>query len=204
MIACPSRETLAAWSDGDLPADRAAAVESHTAGCAVCRADLAELAAFQSAALAAAAEMDRALATLRPARRDAPAREATAGPLDGLRRVLAVFQSPQAAPAAGRARGGVIAATSSFSADEGRVIVSCVVRPGAAPGRYRLSGRVHGLGLQQVAARDGAGRLLAEADLDPHGQFKLPELAGGPVWLRFAGGGQVLELDRPVDLAAAG
>lgn len=204
MIACPSRETLAAWSDGDLPADRAAAVEAHTAGCAVCRADLAELAAFQSAALAAAAEMDRALAALRPDRREAPASGEAGGPLAGLRRVLAVFRPPQAAPAAGRARGSGGAATCSYSADDGRVIVSCVVRPGAAPGGYRLSGRVHGLGLQQVAARDGAGRLLAEADLDAHGQFRLPELAGGPVWLRFAGSGQVLELDRPVDLAAAG
>ena len=198
---CPPRATLAAWSDGELPPAAAAAVDSHAAGCAVCRADLAELAAFRSEALNVAAEMDRALAALQPTRqRETASPSPAAGPLAGLRRLLAAFQPPQSLPAALRSRGGTVAVTSSFSADEGRVIVSCVVRPGTTSGRFRLSGRVHGVALTQVALRDAAGHLAAVADLDAHGAFQLPELPGGPCRLRFEGHGLVLELDRPVEL----
>jgi hypothetical protein len=37
---CVDAETLAAWADGDLPADRAADVETHLAGCSRCQAVL--------------------------------------------------------------------------------------------------------------------------------------------------------------------
>lgn len=197
---CLPRETLAAWADGDLPAAEAVAVAAHSADCAVCRADLAELNAFRAEALAVAEATDRALAALRPERRRAEQGDAPAGPLSGLRRLLAAFQPAQALPAALRSRGSIAAVASSFSADEGRVLVSCVVRPGSLEGRFRLSGRVHGLDLARVEARDSAGQALAAVDLDVHGAFQLPELRGGPLWLRFAGRGLVLELDQPVDL----
>lgn len=200
---CPPRDTLAAWADGELPAAAAAALDAHAAGCAVCRADLAELAAFRVAALAVAGEMDQALAALRPDRAGRAADPPTSGPLAGLRRVLAVFQSPQAMPAALRSRGTVAAVASSFSADEGRVIVSCVVRPDATSGRFRLNGRAHGLALARLDLRDDAGRSLATADLDDHGAFQLRDLPGGPLWLRFEGPGLVLELDRPLNVGPA-
>jgi anti-sigma factor RsiW len=200
---CPPRDALAAWADGDLPAAAAAAIDTHAAACAVCRADLAELAAFRDAALAVAGEMDQAVAALRPDRGATAARPSTKGPLAGLRRLLAVFQPPQAMPAALRSRGTVSAVASSFSADDGRVIVSCVVRPDAMPGRYRLNGRAHGLALDRVALRDEAGRPLAAASLDDRGAFQLRDLPAGRHWLRFEGSGLVLELDRPVDLRPA-
>ncbi|HQZ71955.1 MAG TPA: hypothetical protein PK826_11595 [Anaerolineae bacterium] len=198
---CPPRATLAAWSDGELPDTVAAAVDAHATGCAVCRADLVELAAFRHAALDVAGAMDQALTALQPERRGMSSASGPAhNPLAGLRRVLAAFQAPQALPAALRSRGSTVAMTSSYSADEGRVIVSCVVRPGAMPGRYRLSGRVHGLDLRRIALRDATGLAVAEADLDDHGAFRLPELPGGPLLLRFDGPGLVLDLDRPVNL----
>lgn len=200
---CPSRDSLAAFADGELPPETAAVVDAHAAECAVCRADLAELAAFRDAALAVAGEMDRAMASLRPVRGAIAAGDPATGPLNGLRRVLAVFQAPQAMPAALRSRGAVAAVASSFSADEGRVIISCVVRPDAIAGRFRLNGRAHGLALARVALRDEAGRSLATADLDDHGAFQMRDLPGGPHWLRFEGPGLVLELDRPVDLGPA-
>lgn len=200
---CPPRDTLAAWADGELPAAAAAALDAHTAGCAVCRADLAELAAFRDEALAVAGEMDQAMAALRPDRGATAASHPTAGPLAGLRRVLAVFHAPEAMPAALRSRGTVAAVASSFSADEGRVVVSCVVRPDATSGRFRVNGRAYGLALARVDLRDEAGRSLATANLGDHGTFQVRDLPGGPLWLRFEGPGLVLELDRPLDLGPA-
>jgi hypothetical protein len=214
-------------------------VAAHLPDCAVCRADLAELRAFQAEALDIAAQMDRDLAALRPDRsaqaaatgdaakrlaregmsRDesAAAREATtaasAGPLSGLRRVLAAFQPPRPLPATVRARGGGGAGSAassgarnsaaqhfSFSADDGQIIISCVIRPEDDPHRYRLGGRVHGLKPSAVQLLDEAGAVLSRAALDAHGAFQLSDLGGGRRRLRFDGPGLVLELDRAIEI----
>lgn len=244
---CPSRETLAAWADGELPEAEAATLAAHLPDCAICRVDLAELQAFQAVALDIAAQMDRDLAALRPDRsaqaaaRDAASRLSSAGargdlggtedavtgeaatgswagPLSGLRRVLASFQAPQPLPAGLRARGGagtrgqgagsVIGSKAgsggaqhcSFSADEGRVIISCAIRSDDETGRYRLNGRVHGLSPSAVQLQDEAGGLLARAELDANGAFQLTDLGGGRRLLRFDGPGLVLELDRAIEI----
>jgi hypothetical protein len=51
---CVDAETLAAWADGNLPADQAAEVEAHLAGCARCQAVLGAFATTDESAAAAA------------------------------------------------------------------------------------------------------------------------------------------------------
>ena len=204
-VSCPPHATLADWSVAALAAPAAERVAAHVAACAVCRAELDDLAAFEAEALAIQAAMDRDLAAFRraPEPREAEAPRA-AGPLAGLRRVLASVQASGPLPASLRARGKAGPATRSYSADAGRIIVSCVIRSETEPERFRLSGRVHGIAVTRVRLDRPSGARLAEIELDAHGSFQVPDLPAGALCLRFEGPGLVLELDPPLEIGPVG
>lgn len=198
---CPTPETLVDWSDARLAPAEAEAVAAHVDGCIVCRAELDDLAAFQAEALEIQRRMDRKLAAFHRERNPLqhhPAHDG--GPLAGLRRVLAAAQAPGPLPVGQRARGEAGPLARSYRTDAGDIIVSCVVRPAAEPERYRLSGRVHGLGVTRLQLEDANGMPLAALALDRHGGFQVPDLPAGALRLRFDGPGLVLELDPPLEI----